>query len=122
MDKDEQKNIHTDYDKLDPISLFMFGGRRSALEPKTENEQPIRSTENTKDHKKHISSNEWLFGRRNSEFVETNKQDHNEQLNELLNRVNVEELFGNIDNFMTSVSHFKPIWKKITPIINKWTK
>ena len=126
MSMDEQKNIHPDYDRRDPFSLFMFGGKRNEEEVQhTDLEALNMKKEISRNQQEKLSLDELLLGKRSKEPRNTDKNNGSEeqsQLNSLLNNVNVEELIGNIDTLMNSASQFKPLWKKITPLVNKWMK
>lgn len=113
MNQEEQKNSHSFYDEHDPFTLFMFGGQRNAREEQIDKQQEFPIID------------EWLFGKRNRDY--NKKNDGNErsestQVNDLLTNVNMEELFKNMDTIIDAASQFKPLWKKVTPLINKWIK
>ena len=125
MNKDNKEDIDSFYDEPDRLTLFMFGGKRSEKEDQTEHDQLNRTSEAVQDQQKKFTADEWLFGRRDRHHDEKNSrqvQSEPAQANDLLKNINMEELLGNIDTLVTSASQFKPLWKKITPIVNKWIK
>lgn len=113
MNQKEQKNSHSSYDEHDSFTSFMFGGKRSAREEQIEKQQDFPVID------------EWLFGRQSRDHSQKNREEERSEstpLNDLLANVNMEELFKNMDTILNSASHFKPLLKKVTPLINKWIK
>ncbi|WP_338449053.1 hypothetical protein R4Z09_22990 [Niallia oryzisoli] len=87
--------------------------------------------ENKESHvEEHDRFTRFMFGdRRNRHFQHKEDQDREpsaanqgNQIHDLLSNVDIDELMKNIDTFMSSTSHFKPLLNKLAPLINKWIK
>jgi hypothetical protein len=120
MDKKPELSNTNDHNE-DYFNRFMFGDRGYTNNKK---EEFIKNSEAHPDVQKNISRDEWLFGKRNADHLdkEENRPIDRPQLEKLMNNVNVEELMNNIDELVTSISHIKPLWKKVEPLVNKWRK
>ncbi len=125
MSKNEERDIPSTNEELhDPMAQFLFGGKRKENETRIEEEQ-LKDTKEAPFHDRAFSADEWLFGKRDKEPLEPNKFNGLEefsQINKLLNNINMEELVENIDTLMNTTSQLKPLWKKLTPLVNKWIK
>ncbi|MCQ6274318.1 hypothetical protein JMM81_04915 [Bacillus sp. V3B] len=113
MNQEEKKDSQSFYDEHDPFTSFMFGGKQSIREGQMENQQEF------------LGANEWLFGSQNRDHNKKNvaeERSESTQLNHLLTNVNMEELLKNMDTIINSASQFKPLLKKVTPLIDKWIK
>jgi len=111
----EEKKDTSSYREIDPFTAFMFGKPRSTDE------------NNHTEHVQHesFSEDDWFLRRKNRTHWKKEKEEENEtdnMLNDFLNQVNIEELMKNIDLFIETAQEFKPLWKKASPIINKWLK
>jgi|GEM_PF-3136278 len=60
-----------------------------------------------------------MFGQheRNGEKKSENKKDEMD-----LENVDFMELMNQMDILMSSFEHFKPLWNKVTPLLEKWIK
>ena len=117
----DQKPKYTNKRHEDSFHLFMFGDR--GVEERVEMEDDQEHSNNAEEHPdtwNRSSREDWLLGKRNHHTSKESSQHENSQIDQLLNRVNVDELMNNIDQLLTSVSHIKPLWKKIDPVIKKW--
>lgn len=112
MDQEEQKDKHSLHKEYDPFTSFMFGGKRIVKEEQTKNQQEFPIVD------------EWLFGKQNKNSHKNTEEERNEStpLGRILTNINMEELVKNMDTIMNSASQFKPLLKKVTPLINKWIK
>ncbi|WP_338472155.1 hypothetical protein R4Z10_05255 [Niallia sp. XMNu-256] len=107
MDNNEKKET-TFNEEIDPFTAFMFG-------------KPIdksESDERKKEGQDSTLNNDWLFGRRHSK--ETGAEQNS--INDLLNQIDTEKLMKNIDLLVETAQEFKPLWKKITPYLDKFKK
>jgi hypothetical protein len=120
MEKKPELSNTNDHNE-DYFKRFMFGNRGDTNNKK---EEFIKNSEAQPDVQKNISRDEWLFGKRNADHLgkEENRPIDRPQLEKLMNNVNVEELMNNIDELVTSISHIKPLWKKVGPLVNKLRK
>lgn len=111
MSQEEEKDTHSSYDKRDPITLFMLGGKRN--ESIEENNKPQQTKEI-----------DWLFGKKEANYNEDRSGNtefgQNTKINEILNNIDLEELMKNMDTLMDTAVQFKPLWKKVSPHITKW--
>ena len=116
------KNMNNRHE--DPFHLFMFGDRGREANAEIENDQRhSKDTEKYSDTSNRSARKEdWILGKRNHHSSEESSQHKYPQIDELLNRVNVDELMNNIDDLFTSISQIKPLWKKFDPVIKKWMK
>ena len=69
-----------------------------------------------------FSRDDWFLGKRNHDKDKENRQHEYSQIDELLKNVNKDELMKNIDDLFNSISHIKPLWRKMGPVLNKWMK
>ena len=119
--KPKSKNTNDHHE--DSFHSFMFGDRGVEANADIVNDQQdSKSTEDHPDAENRFSRDDWFFGKRNHNTGKENSQHEYSQIDELLNNVNVDELMNNIDNLLTSISHIKPLWKKMDPVIRKWMK
>ena len=121
--KSESKN--TNNRREDSFHLFMFGDRGVEAKADIENDQQhSKSTEEHVDAENHFSRDDWFLGKRkrNHERGKENRQHEYSQIDELLKHVNKDELMKNIDDLFNSISHIKPLWRKMGPVLNKWMK
>jgi hypothetical protein len=96
---EEQQNHSSSHHDQDPLTSWLFGGKRQT------NHNP--------------NMNQWLFGRKTAPPAKDKESD---QFQHLLNKINTEELFNNIDQLTEVAQEFKPLWKKISPHITKFIK
>ena len=115
----DQKPKYTNNRREDSFHLFMFGDRGAEATRETANDQ--RHSKNTKEEPGSVRE-DWILGKRNHHSDEESSQHKYSQIDELLNRVNVDELMNNIDDLVASISQIKPLWKKFDPVIKKWMK
>jgi hypothetical protein len=117
------KSISNNDRRDDSFHKFMFGDRGIEVKEETEEDQKhTKSTEDLPEEGNHFSRDDWFLGRRNHTMVKENRQHANLQIEELFKNVNMDELLNNIDNLFNSISHIKPLWRKMGPFINKWMK
>lgn len=117
------KSKNTNDRREDSFHTFMFGNKWAETRSDIENEQErSKSTEEHTVAENHLSRDDWFFGKRNHDTGKENKQQKYSQIDELFNHVNMDELLNNIDDLFNSISHFKPLWRKMEPVLNKWMK
>jgi hypothetical protein len=117
------KSKNTNDHHGDSFHLFMFGDRGVKEKADIENDQQdLKSTEDHPDVENHLSREDWFLGKRKHNRGKENRQNEYSQIDELLNQVNMDELMNNIDDLFNSISHIKPLWKKMGPVLNKWMK
>jgi hypothetical protein len=63
---------------------------------------------------------DWFFGSRRKE-PETSTYTTHKQIENLLNNVDFDLLMETIDMFVTTAKQFKPLFKEITPFINRFS-
>lgn len=108
MNQEEEKQIHSD-DNQDRLTSFMLGGKRG------------RKEEEKKIHP-HPNKGDWILGSKFRGFDEREDKKNDSTLSNLLNQVDIEELYRNLDMLMETAGQFKPLWKQISPLIQKWKK
>jgi len=119
--KSESKNKNDR--REDSFHLFMFGDRGVEAKADIENDQQhSKSTEEHADAENHFSRDDWFLGKRNHDRGKENRQHEYSQIDELLKHVNKDELMKNIDDLFNSISHIKPLWRRMGPVLNKWMK
>jgi hypothetical protein len=117
------KSKNTNDRREDSFHLFMFGDRRVEAKADIENDQQhSKSTEEHADAGNHFSRDDWFLGKRNQDRGKENRQHEYSQIEKLLKHVNTDELMKNIDDLFNSISHIKPLWRKMGPVLNKWMK
>ncbi len=123
MDQKPKSKNTNDHHHGDSFHLFMFGDRGVKEKADIENDQQdLKSTEDHPDVENHLSREDWFLGKRKHNRGKENRQNEYSQIDELLNQVNMDELMNNIDDLLNSISHIKPLWKKMGPVLNKWMK
>ena len=93
----------------DPFRDFMFGKRVVNDDVKQED---VRKSDSK-------GNDDWLFGR------PTKKQTSSEEkntLNDFLSQIDTEKLMENVDLFLETSNELKPLWKKISPYLQKFKK
>jgi hypothetical protein len=112
-------------EEIDRFSIFMFGNSRhretykegdynynSPEMPEQKEQSSFYSTTNRID--------DWFFGSRRKE-PETSTYTTHKQIENLLNNVDFDLLMETIDMFVTTAKQFKPLFKEITPFINRFS-
>ncbi|MDR7238736.1 hypothetical protein [Neobacillus drentensis] len=93
--------------EIDPFSKFMFGNRK----PRGSN----HSQESTE------QKGDWLFGRRRKGNENKETQTTQNKLENMMNNVDIEQLFETYDTLKTTTEQYKPVLKGITPFFSKFT-
>jgi hypothetical protein len=111
MDKEEEKPIHSTYVNQDRFTSFMFGGKRGNREDRKNEDIPPSS-----------KKGDWILGSKYESYDNRGQKSENSTLSSLLNQVDMNDLFQNIDMLLETAGQFKPLWKQISPLIQKWKK
>lgn len=116
--EEQKKKDPTSNHEVDPFTAFMFG--KSRLKAETLDETINEEKQDTS-----FSTDDWIFGRHHRSHSKTERDGHqqiNHVVNQFLNQLNTEEVMKNVDLFVETAQELKPLWKKLSPHIQKWIK
>jgi hypothetical protein len=103
--------------EIDPFSRFLFGTSK--------HRETSKESENNSQEMPSNRNNDWFFGTRRKEPVNSAPTTQNQiehQIENLLKNVDVEKLMETIDMLADTSKHFKPLIKEITPFFNQMIK
>jgi hypothetical protein len=126
LEDNDNKQRQEPNEEIDRFSIFMFGNNRhreTYKEGEYNNnspEMPEQKEQSSFDSTTNLFDN-WFFGSRRK-GPETSTSTTQNQIENLLNNVDVDLLMETIDMFVATSEQFKPLFKEITPFINRFSK
>ncbi|WP_428911373.1 hypothetical protein [Niallia sp. Krafla_26] len=107
MEHEEKKESKSKHEE-DPFASFMFGKRK------------VKDDIGEKDERsKSRDSYDWLFGKP----IKNKSQDKEKNtIDDFLSQIDTEKLMENVDLFLETTQELKPLWKKVSPYLQKFKK
>ncbi|MFE8696361.1 hypothetical protein ACFYKT_08330 [Cytobacillus sp. FJAT-53684] len=124
MSNDGREHSNTETDLFSRLMFNSGHSNRSDINKITDSQEIEEEQIQSAIQRNH--QNDWLFGARTLDRERMHKEEEPESAtlfnHKLLDNINIGELMENIDILIHSTDQLKPLYKKVTPIINQFLK